>query len=135
MRNRSALVRVPLYKPGKENATRIELRSPDPACNPYLAFAAMLEAGLTGISKKYKLNDPTETDVYHLSDEDRVAMGLESLPGSLIEAIEIAEQSKLLKRVLGDHVYNELLMSKRTEWNNYRARVFPYEIDTYLPML
>ena len=135
MRNRSALVRVPLYKPGKENATRIELRSPDPACNPYLAFAAMLEAGLTGIDKKYKLTDPTEKDVYHLSAEDRIAMGMDSLPGSLIEAIEIAEQSKLLKRVLGDHVYNELLMSKRTEWNNYRSRVFPYEIETYLPML
>jgi len=135
MRNRSALVRVPLYKPGKENATRLELRSPDPACNPYLAFAAMLEAGLTGIDKKYKLAEPTETDVYHLSDEDRVAMGLDSLPGSLIEAIEIAEGSKLLRRVLGDHVYDELLMSKRTEWNKYRSRVFPYEIETYLPML
>ncbi len=135
MRNRSALVRVPLYKPGKENATRIELRSPDPACNPYLAFACMLEAGLTGIEKKYKLQAPVEADVYHITDEERIQMGMESLPGSLIEAIEIAEESKLLKRVLGEHVYGELLLSKKTEWNNYRARVFPYEIETYLPML
>ncbi|MCK4910144.1 MAG: glutamine synthetase, partial [Thermodesulfovibrionales bacterium] len=135
MRNRSALVRVPLYKPGKENATRIELRSPDPACNPYLAFACMLEAGLTGIEKKYKLQAPVEADVYHITDEERMRMGMESLPGSLIEAIEIAEESKLLERVLGEHVYGELLLSKKTEWNNYRARVFPYEIETYLPML
>jgi glutamine synthetase len=135
MRNRSALVRVPLYKPGKENATRIELRSPDPACNPYLAFACMLESGLIGIEKKYKLQEPVETDVYHITDEERIQMGMDSLPGSLIEAIEIAEQSKLLKRILGDHVFNELLLSKKTEWNNYRARVFPYEIETYLPML
>ncbi len=135
MRNRSALVRVPLYKPGKESATRIELRSPDPACNPYLAFACMLEAGLTGIEKKYKLQAPVEADVYHITDEERIQMGMESLPGSLIEAIEIAEKSKLLNKVLGDHVYNELLLSKKNEWNNYRARVFPYEIETYLPML
>jgi len=135
MRNRSALVRVPLYKPGKESATRIELRSPDPACNPYLAFACMLEAGLTGIEKKYKLQAPVEADVYHITDEERIQMGMESLPGSLIEAIEIAEKSKLLYKVLGDHVYNELLLSKKNEWNNYRARVFPYEIETYLPML
>jgi glutamine synthetase len=135
MRNRSSLVRVPMYKPGKENATRIELRSPDPACNPYLAFACMLEAGLIGIEKKYPLPEPIEADVYHITEEERKNIGLDSLPGSLIEAIEISEQSKLLKRTLGEHIFGELIMSKKTEWNNYRARVFPYEIETYLPML
>ncbi|GAB4387882.1 MAG: type I glutamate--ammonia ligase [Thermodesulfovibrionales bacterium] len=134
-RNRSALVRVPLYKPGKEKATRIELRSPDPACNPYLAFSCMLNAGLSGVDKGYKLPDPTEVDVYHLTADERQKMGIEELPGSLIEAIELAEKSDLLRDTLGDHIFNELLMSKRTEWDNYRTKIFPYELDTYLPML
>jgi glutamine synthetase len=135
MRNRSALIRVPLYKPGKEQATRVELRSPDPACNPYLAFSAMLSAGLTGIEKGYKLPKPTEMDVYHLTPEQRKKMKIEQLPGSLVEAIELAEQSKLLRETLGDHIFGELIMSKRVEWDNYRIKVFPYELDTYLPML
>ncbi len=135
MRNRSALVRVPLYKPGKEQATRIELRSPDPACNPYLAFAVMLSAGLTGIEKGYKIPKPTEMDVYHLSEETRKRMGIAQLPGSLIEAIEVAEKSKLLKETLGEHIFNELIMSKKVEWDNYRTKVFPYELETYLPIL
>jgi glutamine synthetase len=134
-RNRSALVRVPLYKPGKEKATRIELRSPDPSCNPYLAFACMLNAGLKGIDKGYKLPSPTEIDVYHLTEKDRKKMGIGELPGSLIEAIEIAEKSDILKETLGEHIFNELIMSKRTEWDNYRINIFPYELDTYLPML
>jgi glutamine synthetase len=135
MRNRSALIRVPLYKPGKEKATRVELRSPDPACNPYLAFSAMLSAGLTGIEKNYKLAKPTEMDVYHLTPEQRKKMGIEQLPGSLIEAIELAEQSKLLRETLGDHIFEELIMSKKVEWDNYRTKVFPFELDTYLPLL
>ncbi|MGD2081153.1 MAG: glutamine synthetase family protein [Nitrospirota bacterium] len=135
MRNRSALIRVPLYKPGKEQATRVELRSPDPACNPYLAFSAMLSAGLTGIDKGYKLSKPTEMDVYHLTPEQRKKMKIEQLPGSLIEAIELAEQSKLLRETLGDHIFEELIMSKKVEWDNYRTKVFPYELETYLPML
>jgi glutamine synthetase len=134
-RNRSALVRVPLYKPGKEKATRIELRSPDPACNPYLAFASMLNSGLRGIEKSYKLPEPTEVDVYHLTAEERAKMGISELPGSLIEAIELAEKSDLLRETLGDHIFGELITSKRTEWDNYRIRIFPYELDTYLPML
>jgi glutamine synthetase len=134
-RNRSALVRVPLYKPGKEKATRIELRSPDPSCNPYLAFACMLNAGLKGIEKGYKLPEPTEIDVYHLTEAERAKMGIGELPGSLIEAIDIAEKSALLKETLGEHIFNELIMSKKTEWDNYRIRVFPYELDVYLPML
>lgn len=134
-RNRSALIRIPMYKPGKEKATRIELRSPDPACNPYLAFSCMLHAGLKGIEKGYKLPEPTEVDVYHLSAEERQKMGIEELPGSLIEAIEIAEKSELLKEALGEHIFNELITSKKIEWDDYRIRIHPYEIDRYLPIL
>ena len=134
-RNRSSLVRVPLYKPGKEKATRIELRSPDPACNPYLAFACMLNAGLKGIEKGYELVEPIEMDVYHLTPEERARMGIDHLPGSLLEAIEYAEKSELLRETLGEHVMHELIMSKRIEWDDYRIRIFPYEIETYLPIL
>ncbi|MCS7215439.1 MAG: glutamine synthetase family protein [Thermodesulfovibrio sp.] len=134
-RNRSALIRVPLYKPGKEKATRIELRSPDPACNPYLAFSCMLNAGLTGVEKKYKLPEPIEKDVYHLDPEERKALGIDSLPGSLIEAIEYAEKSELLKETLGDHIFTNLIESKKKEWDDYRIRIFPYELERYLPIL
>lgn len=134
-RNRSALIRVPLYKPGKEKATRIELRSPDPSCNPYLAFACMLNAGLTGVEKKYKLPDPVEKDVYHLDPEERKALGIDSLPGSLIEAIEYAEKSELLKETLGEHIFTNLIESKKKEWDDYRIRIFPYELERYLPIL
>ncbi len=134
-RNRSALIRVPLYKPGKEKATRIELRSPDPSCNPYLAFACMLNAGLTGVEKKYKLPEPIEKDVYHLDPEERKALGIDNLPGSLIEAIEYAEKSDLLRETLGDHIFTNLIESKKKEWDDYRIRIFPYEIERYLPIL
>jgi glutamine synthetase len=134
-RNRSALIRVPLYKPGKEKATRIELRSPDPACNPYLAFACMLNVGLTGVEKKYKLPEPIEQDVYHLDPEERKALGIDNLPGSLIEAIEYAEKSEILRETLGDHIYTNLIESKKKEWDDYRIRIFPYELERYLPIL
>ena len=134
-RNRSALVRVPMYKPGKEKATRIEFRSPDPACNPYLAFACMLAAGLKGMEKKYSLAAPTERDVYHLTLEEMTELKIECLPGSLIEAIEIAESSALLKETLGEHIFNNLIMAKKIEWDDYRKRVHEYEINRYLPIL
>lgn len=134
-RNRSALVRVPMYKPGKEKATRIEFRSPDPACNPYLAFACMLEAGLKGIEGKYPLAEPLERDVYHLTEEEMKELKVSCLPGSLIESIEIAEKSELLKNVLGEHIFNNLILSKKIEWDEYRKRVHEYEINTYLPIL
>lgn len=134
-RNRSALVRVPMYKPGKENATRIEFRSPDPACNPYLAFASMLAAGLKGMEKKYTLASPMERDVYHLTSEEMAESKIECLPGSLIEAIEIAENSTLLKEVLGEHIFSNLIMAKKIEWDEYRKQVHNYEIDNYLPIL
>jgi len=134
-RNRSALVRVPLYKPGKEKATRIELRSPDPACNPYLAFSVMLAAGLEGIEKGYDLPEPVEKDIYHLSDEEKKKLGIKSLPGSLIEAVEITEKSEVLRKALGDHIFNNLITNKKVEWDNYRIRIHPYEIERYLPIL
>jgi len=134
-RNRSSLVRVPMYKPGKEKATRIEYRSPDPACNPYLAFASMLAAGLEGIEQRYTLPDPMERDAYHLTPKEMTDLGVGCLPGSLIEAIEIAEKSELLKKTLGDHVFNNLILSKKIEWDEYRKRVHEYEITTYLPVL
>ncbi len=134
-RNRSTLIRVPMYRPGKEKSTRIEFRSPDPACNPYLAFSCMVSAGLKGIENNYKLPQPLEIDVYHLTEEDRKKLGLDVLPGSLIEAIEIAENSQLLKEILGEHIYTNLLTAKKIEWDEYRKRVHEYEIKTYLPIL
>lgn len=134
-RNRSALARVPMYKPGKEKATRIEFRSPDPACNPYLAFACMLTAGLKGIEGSYPLPEPLERDVYHLTYDEMKELRITCLPGSLIEAIEIAEKSELLKETLGEHIFNNLIMSKKIEWDEYRKRVHEYEITTYLPIL
>jgi glutamine synthetase len=135
MRNRSALVRVPLYKPGKEKATRVEFRSPDPACNPYLAFAVMLAAGLEGIEKGYELPEPVEKDIYELSLEEKRTLGIESLPGNLIDAIEKVEQSELVRKALGDHIHENFIMSKKIEWNDYRSRVHPYELEKYLPIL
>jgi glutamine synthetase len=134
-RNRSALVRVPLYKPGKEKATRIELRSPDPACNPYLAFSVMLAAGLEGIEKGYELPEPVEKDIYELSAEEKADLGIGSLPGNLIQAIEKVEQSDMVRRALGDHIFNNFITSKKIEWNDYRTRVHPYELEKYLPIL
>ncbi len=134
-RNRSALVRVPLYKPGKEKATRIELRSPDPACNPYLAFSVMLAAGLEGIEKGYDLPEPVEKDIFHLSESEREDLGIKSLPGSLIEAIEIAEKSEIVRKAMGEHIFNNFITSKKVEWDEYRIRIHPYEIEKYLPIL
>jgi glutamine synthetase len=134
-RNRSDLIRVPVYKPGKENATRIEYRSPDPACNPYLAFAMMLAAGLDGIAKKMTPPEPVEQNVYEMSEEERDKRGIGTLPGDLSEAIEEAEQSELLRETLGDHVFEKLIENKKIEWHNYRAQVTEFELDKYLPVL
>jgi glutamine synthetase len=134
-RNRSTLVRVPLYKPGKEEATRIELRSPDPSCNPYLAFACMLNAGLKGIEKGYKLPEPVEIDVYHLSEEERRRLNIDTLPGNLNRAIDYAEGSELLRETLGSHIFEQFITSKKVEWDDYRIQIHPYEIEKYLPIL
>jgi glutamine synthetase len=134
-RNRSALVRVPLYHPGKEQATRAELRCPDPSANIYLCFAALLHAGLEGIEKGYELPEPMERNLYHLSHEEREKMGITSLPSDLGEAIREAENSELLQKALGEHVFTRLLNVKREEWEDYRVQVTPYEIQKYLPIL
>jgi glutamine synthetase len=134
-RNRSALVRVPMYKPGKEAACRIEFRSPDPACNPYLAFAVMLAAGLAGIENEYELPPEASNNIYEMSDDERRAAGIESLPESLHEAIAVAEGSELVREALGDHVFEFLIRNKREEWDAYKSYVTPYELERYLPLL
>jgi len=135
LRNRSDLVRVPEYKPGKEHATRMEYRAPDPACNPYLAFAVMLAAGLEGVEKEYPCPEPVEENVFRMSEEEREKRGIEHLPGSLFEAIQEAQKSELLRRCLGDHVFESLIKNKLIEWSDYRRHVTDYEIKRYLPLL
>ncbi len=132
-RNRSALVRVPMYKPGKEKATRAELRFPDPACNPYLAFAVMLAAGLKGIEEKYELRDPIEKDVYRLPESELEKM--EKLPEDLGEAIKAAENSEVVREALGDHIFEKLIENKKIEWDTFKAHVTEYEISKYMPIL
>ncbi len=134
-RNRSALVRVPMYKPGKEAATRIELRNPDPAANPYLCFAVMLAAGLEGIEKGYVLEAPIEDNIFAMTPEDMQRQGIDALPGSLFEAATLLEQSKLLKDTLGNHLHKNLVANKMKEWDEYRMHVSEYEIEKYLPIL
>jgi len=134
-RNRSALVRIPMYKPGKEKATRVELRSPDPACNPYLAFAVMLAAGLKGIEKGYELREPVEEDIFEMSEETRKKHGIESLPGNLLEAIQLTEKSELVRETLGDHIFEKFISNKKIEWDQYRTHVSQFELDKYLSIL
>ncbi|HNT58122.1 MAG TPA: glutamine synthetase family protein, partial [Syntrophales bacterium] len=133
-RNRSALVRVPMYKPGKSQATRLEFRCPDPACNPYMAFAVMLAAGLKGIEEKYELPDPVEEDIFEMSEKERLAHGIESLPGSLGEAIMVTEKSDLVREALGDHIFEKFISNKKIEWDRYRTHVSNYELEKYLPV-
>ena len=135
LRNRSDLIRVPVYRYGQEHATRIEYRAPDPACNPYLAFSVILAAGLEGIQKEYDLVPPVERNVYEMSDEEREREGIGSLPGNLFEALELAEKSTLVRETLGDHVFDKFIENKKIEWDNYRTQVTDYEIKRYLPIL
>ncbi|MGI8596836.1 MAG: glutamine synthetase family protein [Thermoleophilaceae bacterium] len=134
-RNRSALVRVPLYHPGKEKATRMELRCPDPACNPYLTFAVLLQAGLEGIEKGYELPEPMDKNLYHLTPEERHRLGIEQLPETLGEAIELTAESELALRTLGEHMFNRFVEIKRQEWDDYRVQVTPWELDRYMSIL
>ncbi|PIP20253.1 MAG: glutamine synthetase [Candidatus Omnitrophica bacterium CG23_combo_of_CG06-09_8_20_14_all_40_11] len=133
--NRSALIRVPMYKPGKEKSTRIEYRSPDPACNPYLAFSVMLAAGLEGVEKGYALADPANDNIYNMTDEQRGRVRIKSLPEDLMEAIKITEKSELVKRALGDELFYFFIRNKKLEWYEYKAQVTQYEINKYLPIL
>jgi glutamine synthetase len=134
-RNRSALVRVPVYHPGKEQATRCELRCPDPSCNPYLTFAAMLHAGLEGIEKGYELPEPMERNLYDLSHDERVERGIEQLPETLGEAIEVLAESELVRKALGEHIFPRYVDLKREEWEEYRIQVSRWELERYLPTL
>jgi len=134
-RNRSDLIRVPEYMPGKEKATRIEFRSPDPACNPYLCFSVMLAAGLKGIEDGLEPPEPVERSVYEMSEKEREEMGIATLPASLAEAIALTEKSKLVKEALGEHVFNAFITNKKIEWDRYRVQVTNYEIERYLPIL
>ncbi len=134
-RNRTALIRVPLYRPGNEQATRAELRCPDPSCNPYLAFAVMLAAGLEGIEKKYKIPPPVEPNIYEMEMEERKRRGLHSLPGNLFEAIEETRKSALVRQTLGEHIFMRFILNKEKEWEEYRIQITSHEIKKYLPIL
>ncbi len=133
--NRSALVRVPIAKRGKESSTRIEFRSPDPACNPYLAFSVILAAGLKGIEEGYELAPEATNNIFLMTPEERSAEGIMELPQSLGEAIDLMESSELLAETLGEHVFEYFIRNKRAEWSDYRAQVTPYELDRYLGTL
>jgi glutamine synthetase len=135
VRNRSDLVRIPGYSPGEEGATRLEYRAPDPACNPYLAFAVMLAAGLEGIEKQYELRPPVESNCYEMTPEERAELGIGILPGDLNEAIYVAERSEVVRRALGDELFHKLLDNKRIEWERYRSQVTSWELDSYLAVL
>ncbi len=134
-RDRSALVRVPAHKPGYESAMRAELRMPDAACNPYLAFSVMLAAGLEGIKQGLELPDPVEQSVFEMSEADRKKRGIRMLPQSLGEAIAIAQNSKFLKDALGEHIFHSLIENKKIEWNKYCAEISSFELEKYLPVL
>jgi len=134
-RNRSDLIRVPEYKPGKEASTRVEVRSPDPACNPYLAFAVMLAAGLEGIEKEYELCPPVERNVYEMTQQERDELDIGSIPENLYAAIDAAEGSELLAKALGCEMLEKLLDNKRIEWERYRSQVTSFELDEYLAIL
>jgi len=134
-RNRSALIRIPLYKPGSEQATRAEIRCPDPACNPYLTFATLLHAGLEGIEQGYELPEPMETNLYHLTPEQRRERGIVSLPETLGEAIDALAESDLARKALGPHIFDRYIELKRKEWDEYRVQLTGWELDRYLSVL
>jgi glutamine synthetase len=133
-RNRSDLIRIPNNKQ-KEKTTRIEYRSPDPACNPYLCFSAMLTAGLEGIEKGYEVPVPVEENVYEMSEEERAKKGIKTLPANLNDAIQLTENSQVVRKALGEHVFNAFIRNKKIEWDQYRVQVSEYELKKYLPVL
>jgi glutamine synthetase len=142
-RNRSAYIRVPEYQPGKEMATRIELRSPDPACNIYLALSAMLMAGLTGIRDGYPLPDPVEENIYEMSNARQKKFEIRTLPRNLEDAVKLMEKGRLLKETLTDHIFATFVANKRAEVEEYNVnvsgefekQVSEYEVRKYLPFL
>ncbi|HAA38229.1 MAG TPA: type I glutamate--ammonia ligase [Firmicutes bacterium] len=127
--NRSPLIRIPARR---GSGTRIEIRNPDPACNPYLALAATLAAGLDGIKNKIEPPDPVDLNIYAMTAEERQELGIETLPMDLGEAIEALKQNELIKNTLGEHIYQRFIEAKTIEWNNYRMQVHQWELDSYL---
>jgi glutamine synthetase len=132
--NRSALIRVPRISRGQPKATRVELRCPDPTCNPYLAFAVMLKAGLDGIKNKIAPPQPVEENIYHMDEAERQRRNLASLPGSLGEALAETKNDPLIREALGDHIYERFLEAKQAEWDEFRVQVTPWELERYLPI-
>ena len=124
-----------MYIPGKERATRVELRCPDAAGNPYLQLAITLAAGLKGVEEEFLLPDPMELNLYHLSEEERHDRGIKTLPSSLGEAIQLTSRSELVRETLGDHCFQRFLALKQQEWDEFRIQVTEYEIKKYYPML
>ena len=133
--NRSALVRVPMYKPSKSSSARVEIRSIDSAANPYLAYAVVLSAGLDGIAKGMELPEESADDVWSLTERERRALGIAPLPRNLDEAVRVMEGSELVAETLGEHVFDYFLRNKRAEFDAYRAQVTPWELSTMLPVL
>jgi len=133
--NRSALVRIPMYKPRKSASTRIEYRAPDPACNPYLALAVILAAGLDGIERQLELQPESEDNTFTLTPAERAANGIERMPESLGEAIDLMASSELVAETLGEHLFRHLLANKRREWSEYTSHVTRFEVERYLPLL
>jgi glutamine synthetase len=129
--NRSVVVNVPHHKKGKPDSARIEFRAPDPACNPYLTFAVVLAAGLRGIDEGYELAPETTANLYELSEEERMAEGIGSLPASLAEAVDEMERSELVADTLGEHVFEWFIRNKRAEWRGYKTQITQYELDRY----
>ncbi len=134
-RNRSSLIRVPQQNGDESHETRVEIRCPDPACNPYLCLAGLLQAGLEGIEKGYELPEPMEENLYHLGPDELVRRGIEQLPATLGEAVELAADSELVLRTLGEHTFRRFIELKRQEWDTYRVQVTPFEIESFLPVL
>ncbi len=130
--NRSALLRVPKWFEAKPESARIELRCPDPACNPYLAFAVMLKAGMEGIKNNLTPPEPVEEDIYRLDDESRVRKNIDALPTSLLEALEELKKDKIIREVLGEHLLERYIDVKTKEWDEFKKQVTSWEIETYL---
>ena len=133
--NRADLIRVPDFKQGREESRRIEYRSPDPACNPYLAFSVMLAAGLKGIEERYECPQAAQSNAWHMTQAERNNLGIDSLPANLWEAIRITERSELVHDSLGEPVFRSFIENKKIEWENYHSRVADYETEHYLPVL
>jgi glutamine synthetase len=133
--NRSGLIRVPIPKRGNPSATRLEYRSPDPACNPYLAFSVILAAGMKGIREGYELPAEADANLFQMDDADLAKLGIHQLPQSLNDALKVMEQSELVRETLGEHMFDWFLRNKRREWMEYKTQVTPFELNRYLKSL